>query len=248
MKQVSKKIIAINSSNRKGNTYGILESLQNILNRKGIEVEIINLGSYNITSCLGCELCLRKDKCPIEDDVYYIMDKLIESDGVIISSPVYMGNVTGILKTFLDRTCKWFHRPELIGKPALIVSTTASSGLRKTLNYLEEISIHWGLHPVGKIGRTVKSINKDISEKEYEDFIKHLLMDKMYYKPSLKQLIYYQVQKVLALKVLEIDKIYWQKKGWVEKDYYFNCRIGLNKRIISRTFYKFLNSRVKRVK
>jgi multimeric flavodoxin WrbA len=41
----------------------------------------------------------------------------------ILSSPIYMGGVSGKLKVFIDRTRKWFHRPELIGKPVLFAAT-----------------------------------------------------------------------------------------------------------------------------
>lgn len=52
------KIIAINSSKRKMNTYGVIEQVKKILNNNDINVEIINLFDYDIKSCLGCENCL----------------------------------------------------------------------------------------------------------------------------------------------------------------------------------------------
>jgi hypothetical protein len=53
-----KNVLAINSSRRKMNTYGILEELKNILEQKQINVDIINLFDFNIKECVGCELCL----------------------------------------------------------------------------------------------------------------------------------------------------------------------------------------------
>lgn len=58
-----KKVLAINSSLRKMNTYGILEKLKNELRQKQINVDIINLFDYDIKECIGCEQYLRGKTC-----------------------------------------------------------------------------------------------------------------------------------------------------------------------------------------
>ena len=96
------KIIAINSSKRKINTSGVIKQSKEILNNNNnIEVEIINLFDYDIKTCIGCENCLIKGDCIFKDDLADIMDAIKESDGVILTSPVYMENVSGMLKIFL---------------------------------------------------------------------------------------------------------------------------------------------------
>lgn len=243
----NKKVVAINSSRRKKNTYGIIESIGQGLQKEDIEVEIIHLFDYQVEDCRGCERCLREGNCIIDDDMENLMDKLINADGLIISSPVYMGTVSGRLKTFLDRTCVWFHRPQLVGKPALTVATTAGSGLKSTLKYLEKVSIEWGMQPTEKIGRSAVTMQKPIQEKEYQDFINHLYMDQEEYRPTLKQLISYQVQKVLALKLLKIDRDYWQEKGWASSLFYFDGSISIFKKIFAGAFYKMLDARIEPV-
>ena len=64
------------------------------------------------------------------------------------------------------------------------------------------------------------------------------------YSPSLKQLIHYQVQKILAEKVLEKDLKYWDKKGWLEKSFYYDCQINIFKKLIANLFYKFLRNKI----
>ena len=248
MSNIRKKVIAINSSKRKMNTYNILIGLAEKLENENIDVEIINLFDYKIDSCVGCELCIRGKECPLKDDTEIIMEKLKDSDGIILSSPVYMSNVSGKLKTFLDRTCKWFHRPELVGKPAMVVSTTAGSDLKSTLKYLEKVSTHWGLHVVSKIGRTVSNYDKMREENEFNRFVSHLFMTKSQYSPSLKQLICFQVQKVLAIKILEIDRLYWEEKNWDKKIYFYDSNISLANKLISKAFYNILYSKVNKVK
>lgn len=241
-----KKVVAINSSKRKKNTYGMIEKLQEKFRNHNIQVDILNLFDYNIIPCVGCESCVRFDKCGLKDDTEKIMEILKGYDGIILSSPVYMGNVSGMMKVFIDRTAKWFHRPELVGKPVMYVVTTAASGIKDTLKYLKGVSVQWGMMPTSSILRTVNTINNNITEEEYINFINHLEMDKENYKPSINQLIMYQVQKVLAIKIHEIDRIFWQQRGWDKKIYYYG-KIALYKKIIANLFYNMLYKKVKKV-
>lgn len=243
-----KKVIAINSSRRNKNTYELINKVSKILNEYDIDVEIINLYDYNIKECLGCETCLKSDKCIINDDCKMLMHKLKEYDGIILSSPVYMGSITGRLKSFVDRTCKWYHRPELYGKPVLSVSTTAGSDLKYTLNYLETVAVKWGAFPTGKIGRQFSNAHKEVEESECKEFIEYLNMSKERYKPSLNQLINFEIQKILAEKILTIDKEYWIEKKWNDKLYFFDCDISPFNKVVSKMFYKFLSSKIKKVK
>ncbi|MGV8982000.1 flavodoxin family protein [Clostridium sp.] len=234
-------VVAINSSNRKRNTFEIILQVKEILKSKNINVEIINLFDYDIKPCIGCEHCLVKGGCVLNDKAIDIMEKIKLSDGVILTSPVYMENVSGMLKTFLDRTCTWFHRPEIYGKPVLVISTTKGSGLKSTLKYLERVVIQWGGFNTGKIGRSIRNINSKITESECESFIVHLNMKKENYKPSLSALINFQVQKVLAYKLIGLDSEYWKGKAWNAEPYYFKCRINIFKKLIATSFGKFLN-------
>lgn len=235
------KVLAINSSNRKMNTYQLLTQVEDILNNKNIQVEIINLFNYDIKSCIGCEHCLVKGSCVLKDDIFNLMEKIKSSDGIILSSPVYLENISGKLKTFIDRTCSWFHRPEIYGKPVLIVATTKGSGLKFTLKYLKRVVIQWGGFYTGEIGRTIKTINNKITIKECDNFIKHLNMKKEDYKPLLSALINFQVQKVLAYKLIGLDSEYWKVKGWNDELYYFKCRINIINRVIAASFGNLLN-------
>jgi multimeric flavodoxin WrbA len=236
------KVLAINSSSRKMNTYGLISEVSEILKGHNINIEIINLFDYDIKACIGCEHCLVKGGCVLDDQVNNIMDKIRLCDGLILTSPVYMENVSGKLKTFVDRTCSWFHRPQIYGKPILVISTTKGSGLKSTLKYLQRVVVQWGGFNAGSIGRNIRTINNKISQSECETFIKHLSMSKENYKPSLNSLINFQVQKVLSYKLIGLDSEYWSEKGWFADAYYFKCKINIFNRLIATSFGKFLNS------
>ena len=238
------KVVAINSSNRKKNTYNLIAQAKEIFKNNNIEVEIINLFDYDIKTCIGCEHCITKGGCILKDNSFEIMEKMKFSDGIILTTPVYLENVSGKLKTFIDRTCSWFHRPELYGKPVLLMSTTMGSGLKSTLNYLERVVIQWGGFNAGKISRNIRTMNNVVTEDECASFIKHLTMGKDKYEPSLQSLINFQVQKVLAYKLIDLDSEYWKMKNWNNSIYYFDCKINIFNRLIATNFGSFLNNKV----
>jgi multimeric flavodoxin WrbA len=244
---MNKKVIGINSSKRKKNTYKILQDIKEQFAHIGIDMDIINLHDYNIGECMGCENCIIRDKCHINDDVSMIMNKMKEYDGIIIATPIYLNNISGKLKTFFDRTCKWVHRPELIGIPIMNIVTTASSGISSTLKYMNNVSILWGAFPTDNISRKVTTMDIKIKPKEYKNFINHLVMPKKSYKPSLNQLMNFAVFKVLALKVIQTDKEYWEKKGWDNKTYYIDAKINIIKKITVKSFYRMMYKKINKV-
>jgi hypothetical protein len=122
----------------------------------------------------------------------------------------------------------------LYRKPVLCIATTKGSGLKSTLSYLSNVAVQWGAMPVGSIGRTIRSIKSPVTEKELLRFIK-LLQTPQSYRPTLNCLINFETQKALSKFLNELDKCYWNEKGWDTKPYYFNCRLNGLKCIISKT-------------
>ncbi len=100
------KVVALNGSPKtNGNTYTALKVVCDELEKEGIETEIITVGNKNIKGCMGCGQCFKNkdNKCVFKDDANDIIAKMIDADGIIISSPVYYSGVNGTMKSFLDR-------------------------------------------------------------------------------------------------------------------------------------------------
>ncbi|MGL5329408.1 MAG: flavodoxin family protein [Peptostreptococcaceae bacterium] len=235
-----KKILLINASNRKKNTYNILISIEKILKNKGYETEIITLYDYKIGFCKGCEACILKGKCFIKDDASIIIEKIINSDGLVIGTPVYLNNMSGILKTFIDRTCSWFHRSEVYQKPTLLIANTQGSGIKSTLNSIQEVMIQWGVCLGGTISRNGRSFNKPIEEKELEKFIKLIDSNGKIYSPAFKEIYTYNIQRTLATNVFEVDKEYWESKGWLDKPYFPSAKLNSIQKLYGNGIYKML--------
>lgn len=102
------KITAFNGSPRgeRGNTHAMIEAFLEGAKRAGADVENIPLAKKNIRHCLGCFTCWTKTPgvCVIKDDMAGLLEKYIESDIVIIASPLYVDYVSGIMKDFMDRS------------------------------------------------------------------------------------------------------------------------------------------------
>jgi len=237
---MSKSILIINSSFRKKNTYKVLMQIEQLLKKSDTNIEIINLFDYKIENCIGCKKCITDGECCFKDDMINLMQKMVKSDGLILSSPIYVGTVSGKFKTMVDRTCMWYHRPELAGKPILFVATTEATGIKDTNKCFETIAMEWGVQKAGFIARSSRNINSSVQDKELLQFLKLLNDGQSSYKPSIYEINIFQVQKVLALKTNERDKQFWQDSGWIDKVYYYTCKINLLKRIFSNLIFKFL--------
>jgi multimeric flavodoxin WrbA len=104
------KILAINSSHQgeKGFTKSLINKIFEGAKENGAECENINLIDLKINPCIGCNTCQKKNhllKCIYEekDDVRFVFNKMKESDIIIFATPIYIFNMSGIMKLFLDR-------------------------------------------------------------------------------------------------------------------------------------------------
>ncbi len=71
----------------------------------GAKTERILLQQWNIKPCNGCFDCLVKTpgKCSVKDDMAKLLKKFMTSDIVVFATPLYIDNVTGIMKMFMAR-------------------------------------------------------------------------------------------------------------------------------------------------
>jgi multimeric flavodoxin WrbA len=101
------KAIAISGSARAaGNTEILLRQCLGVLEKEGIETELVRLSDKTITPCKACTTCYkRKDgKCFMsKDDFQPIFDKMVEADIIILGSPVYFGSASANLTALMDR-------------------------------------------------------------------------------------------------------------------------------------------------
>lgn len=104
------KIIAINASHRgdKGHTRFLIDRLFEGASAAGAECEVVTLAALSMNRCLACGQCHTEKSylhCVYDDkdDVRGVFNKMAEADLIIYATPVYVFDMSGLLKTFLDR-------------------------------------------------------------------------------------------------------------------------------------------------
>jgi multimeric flavodoxin WrbA len=100
-------MLGISGSPRTGSTDYIIHDALNHAKTKhpNIQTEYFSAKGKQINFCIHCDYCLRKKQgCIHKDDMNELYPKLVEADIYILGSPVYQGNISGQLKTILDRT------------------------------------------------------------------------------------------------------------------------------------------------
>lgn len=107
------KIYAINGGPRK--KFNTVKLLQAALDgaaaapcSEAVETEMIHLYDLNYKGCVSCFSCKRLGgksygHCAVKDDLAPVLEKLSQADGLIFGSPIYFGNVTGMMRSFLER-------------------------------------------------------------------------------------------------------------------------------------------------
>lgn len=98
------KVLIINGSpHLNGCTDRGLREVEKTLEKNGIEIERVNVGTKDVRGCIGCNFCREHGRCVFNDVVNETAPKFAEADGLLIGSPVYYAGCNGQLLAFLDR-------------------------------------------------------------------------------------------------------------------------------------------------
>ena len=99
-----KNVLIISSSLRGGSNSEILahEAEKGAIDAGNV-VEFINLKGKKIKFCIGCLACQKTGKCVQKDDMAEMIAKVQNADVLIFATPIYYYEMSGQLKTFLDR-------------------------------------------------------------------------------------------------------------------------------------------------
>lgn len=136
------KVLSINGGPRKNwNTDTLLQKALEGAKSVGAQTEAVHLNDLNFKGCTSCFACKRKNSkyvghCAMKDDLSGVLEKVLESNVLFLGSPIYFGNVTGLMRSFLERllfsnlSYNEGHRSVYPGK--------LSSGFIYTMNVPEE--------------------------------------------------------------------------------------------------------------
>ena len=218
------KILVFNGSYRtNGNTARVLSLIEEQMRRKvdrvgeKLDFETLDLGHLNIQMCRGCRICFDRgeDHCPLKDDLLAIKAKMKEANAVIVASPVYVDDVSGITKNWIDRLAYVCHRPEFFGKPAYLLATTGVTSTSHTLRTMNAL-MYWGFHIIGRAGFKTGALSKrDEINTRYGVKIEQIAQ-------TIFQAVHQEpVPSFLSLMVFKIQQIGWQKQNPNSIDYQY---------------------------
>ena len=105
---MSRKIIAVNAGPRMGwNTETLISEASKGAASAGAAVERFNLFKLErytgCISCFGCKREKNKGHCVCRDGLTPVLDAIRESDGLIIGSPNYLGEMTASFRALYER-------------------------------------------------------------------------------------------------------------------------------------------------
>lgn len=99
-----KNVLILSTSPRKGGNSDLLaDAFLDGAVKVGHQAEKISLHNKEIHFCRGCMACQQTQKCVIKDDVAEILEKLRRADVVVFATPIYYYEMSGQMKTLIDR-------------------------------------------------------------------------------------------------------------------------------------------------
>ena len=247
-------LLFVGSYRKHGNTDQVVGLIREHLGHNAdryhepLEIETLYLGDQEIGPCRGCRVCFDRgeDKCPWKDDMLPIKAKMQRADGILVASPVYVDDVSGIVKNWIDRLAYVCHRPEFAGKCAYLVTTVAASPTSHTLRTLNLAMGTWGFYIVGQAGfRTGALMKPDEMRARYQtktakvaqEFFKAIHEHK-YLDPSFVSLMTFKIQQRSWLLASQdtLDYQYWNHKGWIDprREFYIPHRASRVKVALAR--------------
>ena len=99
-----KKVLILSTSLRRGsNSDALAKAFEKGAADAGNEVEFIRLADKKIGFCIGCLACQNTQRCVIPDDAVSIAEAMKDADVLVFATPVYYYEMSGQMKTLLDR-------------------------------------------------------------------------------------------------------------------------------------------------
>ena len=100
-----KNILILSTSPRKGgNSDTLADEFTRGARDAGHDAEKISLAGKTIGFCRGCLACQKTERCVIQDDVNAIVQKMLSADVLVFATPIYFYEMSGQMKTLLDRS------------------------------------------------------------------------------------------------------------------------------------------------
>lgn len=234
------KIVAVMGSCRKNGAGAHIVKLVEEAAKKaygpGLDFETIWLGDCDLKLCKGCMACYEKGEaaCPLKDGYLDAIHMLDTADAAVFYSPTYTLSVSGLMKTFFDRSSWVLHRPHFKGRYALALTAVESFGEKQALDTLKTIVPMMGFRLAGGMGvvnlkyhkdhRYAARVERRVSKCAHK--LVALARPGKAYRPSFFELLVFHFQKKVFgsdTPGCKNDKRRWREYGWADRNARFYC-------------------------
>ncbi len=216
------RILLISSSPHKEKSHTFILAKEVLKGFSGaVKTEVIHLCDFKIEFCRHCESCHRKImRCPINDDVGMILEKMLEAEGIIFASPNYINQITASMKTLWDRAAHFIHCRRLLGKYVVGVVSSGSGQDKAVLGYIQYYANTCGALYTGGVSSRAP-INKEKREEALNLGSKLMLdiQEKRVFPEQLKPIEEFKGHFKNVIEMRKDDWVeeyqYWLNKGWL---------------------------------
>ena len=99
----------LGSPRRNGNSEVLAKRFCDTAEKLGAQVQTFALNELQYRGCQACMACKTKsDKCVLQDDLTPVLESVRQGDVLVMASPVYLWDVTSLLRGFIERTYSYF--------------------------------------------------------------------------------------------------------------------------------------------
>jgi multimeric flavodoxin WrbA len=143
-----RKVFGINGSPRKNwNTAAMLRRALDGAETAGAATDMVHLYDLNFKGCGSCFVCKRKSsfkdgRCGLRDDLSPILEQAMECDVLLMASPIYLSDVTGVMRSFWERLI--FMNLAYDANARSVCAKSISCGLIYTMNIQPNMVNQWG--------------------------------------------------------------------------------------------------------
>ncbi len=136
--EVEMKVVGVIASpHAEGSGAGLVRSALAGAREAGATVSELFLSDYRMEFCRDCRACMKSGRCCIEDDFHKVRERLIDADGIILSSPTYGAAMNARIKNLFDRLGQYAYlTSSLGGKYVVGIATAGSFGAKKVARQL----------------------------------------------------------------------------------------------------------------
>ncbi len=178
-KKEMKNILVISSSIRNGSNSELLAKrfTEGALS-SGNHVDFVSLKGKNIQFCLGCLSCQKTGKCVLQDAANEIVEKMAKADVIVFATPIYYYEMSGQMKTLLDRANPLYDASERKFHDIYFIATCADEdkhaldraiqGLQGWIVCFDEVSLKGVIYGTCVNDPQEVSTQKDLLEQAFQ--------------------------------------------------------------------------------